>query len=51
MKPLLDSRNFTKYFAPDFGLTSHSFRRRVLLPREKIATVAALPQGAHCAIA
>src|SRR5690242_305745 len=41
--------NFTKCCGGGLRLTMGFFRRRVLLPREKIATAAALSQGAHSA--
>jgi hypothetical protein len=43
-------RNFTKYFGGGLRLTLRFFRRRVLMPREKIATAAALSQGALSAM-
>jgi hypothetical protein len=43
-------RRFTKGFHDGFMLTPRFFRRRILLPREKIAIAAATSQGAQCAM-
>jgi len=47
--PVFAPTAFTNYFREDLRLTMRFFRRRVLMPREKIAAVAALSQGAHSA--